>query len=203
MSLEETDNWTMYKSLIGENELTVLVFEKIDGANAALIESDGEVLFASRSRKITKGDKFHGFQTMKTHRGEDFASLKLPKGCVIYGEVFGGYDGPDKKKAPVQTRIKYGLTKRFVVFDIMMDTHPIPYRDRINLCAELGLDYLKPVYTGTLVNACAWAQANLETFKSEYAEDDLAEGFVLHIDKERHKYRREVYRQPAVREVKC
>ena len=158
----ETRGWSPYPSLTSEADGIAHVFEKIDGSNASVLRDDaGVVHYFSRNRELGPGDKFHGFQSMFSAAITD----ALPAGIVVYGELFGGWDGVTSQSC-VMKRVAYGLRKRFVAFDAMsLATRDFfSYNGLCSLCERLGIDYVKPVHAGPVGETFAWCAANCESF---------------------------------------
>lgn len=93
---KEEESWGKYPSIprwgkrgtrefATDPEHTIVIMEKLDGANASFLKEDGEIKFFSRNREIKEeeGETLRGF-TVWMRENVDFD--EVPEGYIHYGE---------------------------------------------------------------------------------------------------------------------
>jgi RNA ligase (TIGR02306 family) len=172
----DIEGWRKWKRAIEPGEEVVLT-EKIHGANARYVWSEGRLYIGSRTR-WKKLDASTHWNTAAVYHGLAEKLAKAP-GICIYGEVYG----------QVQD-LKYGVAgaARFRMFDAM-DTVTRKYLDHdavVALAATLDIDMVPEVYRGPWSEDVA-AMANGASLVP--GADHMREGFVVKPVRERFDLR--------------
>lgn len=160
-SIPRIDNATRYL----EQGEKIYVFEKIDGANASIVNNNGEVEIFSRNKHIGKPETFRGFRlwcdTQKNIKD-------IPVNIRLFGEWV------------VQHKIKYNkeTENTFVLFDIFDEDKEEYYRieDVISFAKKYEFKTPELLYSGEFVS-----MEHLEQFvgKTNIADGMPGEGIVI------------------------
>lgn len=144
----------------------VYVSEKIDGSNFSICVEDGDYRFASRNQLV--GDDWNGANAIVSAQlVSNLLNYARENNCTInlFGEVFS---------SKILKRIPYGETKiRF--YDIAINGSLASQTEFIYIAAGLKLDIV-PVTIMTLKEAL---ELDVESLKTNYAKDAMAEGIVI------------------------
>jgi len=155
-----------------------------------------EVLFASRRRYLTPDESFHGFQRIAADLHLERLFLEFPDATEVrvYGEVYGGgYPHPEVPRvdgvAAVQKGVYYHPRVKYIVFDIKVDAHYLPWDHMTSLCRKLELPFVDRVEdgpVGSFEEVYEWARKNLDQPVVNVTGDELpplpdnvAEGWVI------------------------
>jgi Rnl2 family RNA ligase len=157
------------------------VTEKVHGANFSIyVQRSGAMKCAKRNGFLSDNDNFFGyFEPIERTRSliwslaeEIFTTAPDLDQFVLFGELFGGYypglSDPDNLSA-VQVGVWYSPRVEFMVFDIchlmkvqssdnttIPRMHYLPYANVISLCEKHSLLYARPLFIGSLHEACAY-----------------------------------------------
>lgn len=138
-SLIKTWNWT----------------EKIDGTNIRCIWQDGKLTFGGKTdnAQIHTDLIKHLYETVKEDRlREVFPETQ----AVIYGEGYG---------AGIQNGGDYSPTKRFIVFDVLVDGKWwLSWENTCDVAAKLGLDVVPHLGEMTLEDATEMVRVGFQSY---------------------------------------
>lgn len=115
--------------------------EKVDGTNMRVIWNDGNLEFRGKS---DNADFFPGVIELLSELftyDKMYANEYSGVNFTIYGEAFG---------AGINKGGGYGPNKRFIMFDVMVEGKWLPRHEVFNVAAQLGVDAVPIVGTGTL-----------------------------------------------------
>lgn len=147
--------------------MLVSVTEKIDGSNFSVNALNGEVRFASRNQLVDASWNQLGELVPQEiiHKLSKLSKYSQSK-INLYGEVFS---------SKISKRIPYGDTKvRFYCMSV--DDEYYPDKQFMDFMSRFEDNLVVPHKVMTLREALA---TDVETLKTQYAEDHIAEGIVI------------------------
>jgi len=156
-----------------------IITEKIHGTHTMFVfEPNGDMHICSRNRRLgSRDDKHFGIWdyvdaelTELVSKMKEYAESQNST-ITLHGEFFG---------PGIQKGIDYGKRKRFLIFDIRIDSELMPQSTLIDIMAHHGLlSYLVPIIT--VVDGLEKALAFNIEFDSLLSsnEDNICEGIVI------------------------
>jgi len=144
-------------------DMSVVISEKLHGANVRIAKLDGEIIYGSHNCQLTKDDTSPFTIAGKTF---DFASI-LQEGDIIYGELYG-------KGVQKMTYDLNSYSIRFFDYFSSADGRYLDWRAFKNLCDDYSLPCVPVLYEGFWSNDLL----KLADGKSEIASH-IKEGIVI------------------------
>lgn len=145
----------------------VVVWEKLDGANASFKLHEGEILCYSRNNILTESDGLRGFyQWVHEHINKDL----LAEGLIYYGEWL------------VPHKIDYGENfKNFFLFDVYSEKEDsyLSLHTVISWSIELNIDFAPIIYHGVVGEDFTFEDIQNNVGKSVLSVDGKGEGVVI------------------------
>ena len=180
------------------------VFEKIDGSNLGIIDTDNGIEFMKRTSIIKAGDGFFNIHRIKKKYTdcclELYQAIKHAyKGVVqiiLYGELYGGiYPDHDVDKY-INRNVFYSPTLEYIAFDILLkikDTSGnvnerfeqwLTYDEYEPLLQRARIPYLKPLMKGTFEEALQYQNDFVTTLPALHGlkpteTNNIVEGVVI------------------------
>lgn len=116
--IKRPDN-AKYKIEEGE---TIVIQEKIDGSNTAIMNDNGRLRLFSRTNELTGEDPLNGFMVYVREREKEILKY-LPNGYVLYGEWL------NQGKINYNSLAKQGKIEPYYVFDLVKEIIKEPTED--------------------------------------------------------------------------
>jgi len=135
----DIENYQTFKSVLGENE-EIVATEKIHGANARFVFTDGRFRAGSRTNWKKKDSTCMWWKAVDQNPWIEEWCTQNPD-IAVYGEVFGNVQN-----------LKYGAIGGqifFRAFDLLSGTEWIPYDQAREMAGEL-LQWAPELYRGSL-----------------------------------------------------
>lgn len=116
----------------------VVIQEKIDGSNTAILNDNGKVRYFSRSQELTGEDGLGGF--IKYIKAKEDKILQyLPSGYVLYGEWLG------QGKINYNSLAKQGKIEPYYAFDLVKEIINKPTEDEEVIRVFASIDEMKNI----------------------------------------------------------
>lgn len=116
----------------------VIIQEKIDGSNTAILNDNGKIRYFSRSQELKGEDGLGGF--IKYIKAKEDKILQyLPNGYVLYGEWLG------QGKINYNSLAKQGKIESYYAFDLVKEIIDKPTEDEEFTRAFASIDEMKDI----------------------------------------------------------
>lgn len=116
----------------------VIIQEKIDGSNTAILNDNGKIRYFSRSQELKREDGLGGF--IKYIKAKEDKILQyLPNGYVLYGEWLG------QGKINYNSLAKQGKIESYYAFDLVKEIIDKPTEDEEFTRAFASIDEMKDI----------------------------------------------------------
>jgi len=132
----QTDTMIHFNDAIkaeGDENISWVVLEKIDGANFQVYIDENGIKFGKRTSFIGEQEDFFNWKSAVTPEmvqaiKDLYDEVKQP--IRLYGELFGGqYDGYKSYVKSVQKNVQYCPEQKILFYDIMIDGKFLPFKE--------------------------------------------------------------------------